>query len=177
MVTEPSSNSDDEWDALLDAHGLTGTATAVAQPAAAAGASRRARDASPTTAQGFQALHVEGHLVRSHCRFVHLLAVVFTPVGLLWLCARFRGSCHLTGPRVLSCGFGRLWHCATALAWFLVHLRSLWSSPRVARLLWRALPGLAWWPSHLDEALTRLLGLPLRTLPSCSSVRRLLVVS
>ena len=43
-VTEPSSNSDDEWDALLDAHGLTGTAAAVAQPAAAAGASRRARD-------------------------------------------------------------------------------------------------------------------------------------
>ena len=41
---EPSSNSDDEWDALLDAHGLTGTAAAVAQPAAAAGASRRARD-------------------------------------------------------------------------------------------------------------------------------------
>ena len=65
---------------------------------------------------------MEGHLVRSHCRFVHLLAVVFTLVGLLWLCARFRGSCHLTGPRVLSCGFGRLWHCATALAWFLVQL-------------------------------------------------------
>ena len=43
-VTEPSSNSDDTWDALLDAHGLTGTATAVAQPAAAAGASRRDRD-------------------------------------------------------------------------------------------------------------------------------------
>ena len=33
-----------EWDALLDAHGLTGTAAAVAQPAVAAGASRRARD-------------------------------------------------------------------------------------------------------------------------------------
>ena len=61
-------------------------------------------------------------LVRSHCRFVHLLADVFTLVGLLWLCARFRGSCHLTGPRILSCGFGRLWHCATALAWFLVQL-------------------------------------------------------
>ena len=43
-VTEPSSNSDDDWDALLDAHGLTGTAAAVAQPAIAAGASRRARD-------------------------------------------------------------------------------------------------------------------------------------
>ena len=65
---------------------------------------------------------MEGHLVRSHCRFVHLLADVFTLVGLLWLCARFRGSCHLTGPRVLSCGFGRLWHCATALARFLVQL-------------------------------------------------------
>ena len=42
------SNSDDEWDALLDAHGLTpslgGAAAAVAQPADAAGASRRARD-------------------------------------------------------------------------------------------------------------------------------------
>ena len=45
---ESSSNSDDEWDALLDVHGLApslgGTATAVAQPADAAGASRRARD-------------------------------------------------------------------------------------------------------------------------------------
>ena len=47
-ATESASNSDDEWDALLDAHGLApslgGTATAVAQPADAAGASRRARD-------------------------------------------------------------------------------------------------------------------------------------
>ena len=32
-----------------------------------------------------------------------------------------------------------------------VFLRSLLSSPRVARLLWRALPGLAWWPSHLAK--------------------------
>ena len=47
-ATESASNSDDEWDALLDAHGLApsfgGTAAAVAQPADAAGASRRARD-------------------------------------------------------------------------------------------------------------------------------------
>ena len=47
-AAETASNSDDEWDALLDAHGLApsfgGTATAVAQPADAAGASRRARD-------------------------------------------------------------------------------------------------------------------------------------
>ena len=47
-VTESASNSDDEWDALLDAHGLApslgGAAAAVAQPAEAAGASRRARD-------------------------------------------------------------------------------------------------------------------------------------
>ena len=46
--TESASNSDDEWDALLDAHGLApslgGAAAAVAQPADAAGASRRARD-------------------------------------------------------------------------------------------------------------------------------------
>ena len=47
-ATESASNSDDKWDALLDAHGLSpsfgGTAAAVAQPAVAAGASRRARD-------------------------------------------------------------------------------------------------------------------------------------
>ena len=47
-ATEPASNSDDEWDALLDAHGLApslgGAAAAVAQPADAAGARRRARD-------------------------------------------------------------------------------------------------------------------------------------
>ena len=45
-ATESASNSDDEWDALLDAHGLApslgGAAAAVAQPAEAA--SRRARD-------------------------------------------------------------------------------------------------------------------------------------
>ena len=47
-AAESASNSDDEWDALLDAHGLApslgGAAAAVAQPADAAGASRRARD-------------------------------------------------------------------------------------------------------------------------------------
>ena len=43
-----ASDSDSDWDALLDAHGLTPppsvAAAAVAQPADAAGASRRARD-------------------------------------------------------------------------------------------------------------------------------------
>ena len=45
-ATESASNSDDEWDALLDAHGLAPSlgGAAVAQPADAAGASRRARD-------------------------------------------------------------------------------------------------------------------------------------
>ena len=47
-AAETASNSDDDWDALLDAHGLApslgGAAAAVAQPADAAGASRRARD-------------------------------------------------------------------------------------------------------------------------------------
>ena len=47
-AAETASNSDDDWDALLDAHGLApslgNAAAAVAQPADAAGASRRARD-------------------------------------------------------------------------------------------------------------------------------------
>ena len=47
-AAEAASNSDDDWDALLDAHGLAPppnvAAAAVAQPADAAGASRRARD-------------------------------------------------------------------------------------------------------------------------------------
>ena len=47
-VPDVASNSDSDWDALLDAHGLTPpptvAAAAVAQPADAAGASRRARD-------------------------------------------------------------------------------------------------------------------------------------
>ena len=47
-ATESASNSDDDWDALLDAHGLApslgGASAAVAQPADAAGACRRARD-------------------------------------------------------------------------------------------------------------------------------------
>ena len=47
-AAETASNSDDDWDALLDAHGLAsslgGSASAIAQLADAAGASRRARD-------------------------------------------------------------------------------------------------------------------------------------
>ena len=68
--------------------------------------------------------HLAGYVTHSRPKVWKRLrlAVVFTLVGLLWSCARFRGSCHLTGPRVLSCGFGRLWHCATALVWFLVQL-------------------------------------------------------
>ena len=90
---------------------------------------------------------------------------MFTPVGLLWLCARFRGSCHLAGPRVLSCGFGRLWYCATALARSLVQLpvrlpcalcgvlRGLLVAP-LARTSQVGLVALS-----PGEALTRLLGL------------------
>ena len=65
---------------------------------------------------------MEGHLVRFHCRFVCLLTDVFTLVGLLWFCARLRGSCRLAGPRVPSCGFGCLWLCAAALARSLAQL-------------------------------------------------------
>ena len=79
--------------------------------------------ASPTTAQGFQALHVEGHLVRSHCRFVHLLAVVCSR---WWACSgsvhAFVGLVILPALAFSPVALGRLWHCATALAWFLVQL-------------------------------------------------------
>ena len=58
----------------LTQHGLTssfgGTAAAVPQPADAAGASRRARDKRRRRQRkAAQALHVEGHLVCSFCRF------------------------------------------------------------------------------------------------------------
>ena len=71
-VTESASNSDDEWDALLDAHGLApslgGAAAAVAQPAEAAGASRRARDKRRRRQRkAAKRLHVEGHLICSLC--------------------------------------------------------------------------------------------------------------
>ena len=114
-ATESSSNSDDEWDALLDAHGLAGTAAAVAQPAVAAGASRRAREKRRRR----QRKAAKRSMWR---RFVCLLTDVFTLVGLLWFCARFRGSCRLAGPRSSSCGFGCLWSRAAALARSLVQL-------------------------------------------------------
>ena len=56
-------------------------------------------------------------------------------------------------------------------------LRSLWSSTRVARLLWHALPRLVWWPSHLAKRSHSCWACCSWTSSSCSSVRRLLVVS
>ena len=80
-------------------HFSGGTAAAVAQPADAAGASRCARDKRPPpSAQGRQALHVEGHLTCSSCRFACLLFGVATLVGSFWACACFRGSCRFAGP-------------------------------------------------------------------------------
>ena len=56
-------------------------------------------------------------------------------------------------------------------------LRSLWSSTLVARLLWHALPRMIWWPSHLAKRSHGCWLCCSWTSSSCSSVRRLLVVS
>ena len=73
-----ASDSDSDWDALLDAHGLAPppnvAAAAVAQPADAAGAGRRARDKRRRRLQSRQALHV--------ARYLNALAVSRTPRGL-----------------------------------------------------------------------------------------------
>ena len=74
---------------------------------------------------------------------------------------------------VLRDGFGAVPGTAPRSA----SLRSLWSSTRVARLLWHALPRLVWWPSHLAKRSHGCWACCSWTSPSCSSVRRLLVVS
>ena len=56
-------------------------------------------------------------------------------------------------------------------------LRPLWSSTLAARLLWHALPRLVWWPSHLAKRSHSCWACCSWTSSSCSSVRRLLVVS
>ena len=170
-ATEPSSNSDDEWDALLDAHGLTGTAAAVAQPAVAAGASRRARDKRRRRQQSAPIAGLStswpmcsrwwacSGSVPALVDLVILSALAFSPMALgvsgtarrLW-----RGPWH-------SSPFGFL-----ALSV---------ESTRVARLLWHALPRLVWWPSHLAKRSHGCWACCSWTSPSCSSVRRLLVVS
>ena len=109
-ATESASNSDDEWDALLDAHGLApslgGAAAAVAQPADAAGASRRARDkASPPSAQSRQALHVEGHLI---CSLRYPARFRLARHRCSWVCPGHvhtsEGHVEVLVDAVLSCG-------------------------------------------------------------------------
>ena len=56
-------------------------------------------------------------------------------------------------------------------------LCSLWSSTLVARLLWHALPRLVWWPPYLAKRSHSRWACCSWTSSSCSSVRRLLVVS
>ena len=71
-VPDVASDSDSDWDALLDAHGLapppTVAAAAVAQPADAAGAGRRARDKRRRRLRkSRQALHVGARSKRPRC--------------------------------------------------------------------------------------------------------------
>ena len=154
-ATESASNSDDEWDALLDAHGLApslgGTAAAVAQPAEAAGASRRARDK------------------RRRSMWRDILFRVFLPgvaslVGSFWARACFRGSCRIVGPRglllrllssmralssVIGAGFGVANSSASP---------KIWMSPTSATLLPEydcARQSSSWWSSPLAKRLYR----------------------
>ena len=92
------------------------------------------------SAQSRQALHVEGYLVCSFCRFVCFLFGVATLVGSLWARACFRGSCRFAGPCSLP-----LWHlglrvlrgvtgAGPGLAFRSTSLKTLRSSTYVAQL-------------------------------------------
>ena len=83
-------------------------------------------------------------------RCVHAGGLALVLCTLSWVLSSYRPSRSLLwlwASLALRDGFGVVPGAAPRS----VSLRSLWSSPRVARLLWRALPGLAWWPSHLAK--------------------------
>ena len=83
-------------------------------------------------------------------RCVHAGGLALALCTLSWVLSSYRPSRSLLwlwASLALRDGFGAVPGAAPRS----VSLRSLWSSPRVARLLWRALPGLAWWPSHLAK--------------------------
>ena len=110
-ATESASNSDDEKDALLDAHGLApslgGAAAAVAQPDDAAGASRRAsRQASPSSAQSRQAIHVEGHLTCSHRCHARVRLARRNVRGFVLYVHTSEGHVEVLVDAVFSCGSG-----------------------------------------------------------------------
>ena len=83
-------------------------------------------------------------------RCVHAGGFALALCTLSWVLSSYRPSRSLLwlwASLALRDGFGVVPGAAPRS----VSLRSPWSSPRVARLLWRALPGLAWWPSHLAK--------------------------
>ena len=85
-----------------------------------------------------------------HGRCVHAGGFLLVLCTLSWVLSSYRPSRSLLwlwASLALRAGFGVVPGAAPCS----VSLRSLWSSPRVARLLWRALPGLVWWPFHLAK--------------------------
>ena len=109
-------------------------------------------------------------------RCVHAGGPALALCTLSWVLSSYRPSRSLLwlwASPALRDGFGAVPGAAPRSA----SLRSLWSSPRIARLLWHALPRLAWWPSYLAKRSHGCWACCSWTSPSCSSVRRLLVVS
>ena len=85
-----------------------------------------------------------------HGRRVHAGGLALVLCTLSWVLSSYRPSRSLLwlwASLAQRAGFGVVLGAAPCS----VSLRSLWSSPRVARLLWRALPGLVWWPFHLAK--------------------------
>ena len=85
-----------------------------------------------------------------HGRCVHAGGLALVLCTLSCVLSSYRPSRSLLwlwASLALRAGFGLVPGAAPRS----VSLRSLWSSPRVARLLWRALPGLVWWPFHLAK--------------------------
>ena len=109
-------------------------------------------------------------------RCVHAGGPALVLCTLSWVLSSCRPSRSLLWLRVslvLRGGIGAVPGTAPRSA----SLRSLWGSTRVARLLWHALPRLVWWPSHLAKRSHGCWARCSWTSSSCSSVRRLLVVS
>ena len=136
-ATESASNSDDEWDALLDAHGL-----APSLGGTAAAPSPSPADAPPELVGVLATSVVVGQrkaAKRSMWRDIMICFLLLLRAltvwrglrwwGLLWARACFGGSCRIAGPLRSSPaapGFGGLFLESSALALVWQSVRPLW---------------------------------------------------
>ena len=178
-VTEPSSNSDDEWDALLDAHGLTGTAAAVAQrlpPLELVGvlATSVADDSArlPSAPCGGTSSPLPLPVCPPPGRCVHAGGLALALCTLSWVLSSYRPSSFSSVALGVSGTARRLWcgsWCSSPFGFLVLSVEfSAGCSAPLARTSGLAGGPLTWRSAHTVA------GPAAPDLTSCSSVRRLL---